>query len=106
MSKPFILGFILGTVLLIVTGVGASRLQDKNAKLGEAEEKQFQAKLTDATPIQLGVLTEKQKLHSKLFAGYQQRRGDATVSELVARAKGKGKFLQIIALVGLEPLLT
>jgi hypothetical protein len=104
MSKSFIWGFILGTILLIVVGVGASRLQDKNAKLKEAAEKQFQAKLAEATPIQLGVLTEKQKLHSKLFAGYQKRRGDATVSELATRAKGKGKVLQIVAFVGLEPL--
>ena len=102
MSKSFIWGLIIGTALLIVVGVGASRLQDKNAKLKEADEKQFQAKLADATPVELGILTEKQKLHSKLFAGYQQRRGDATISELATRAKGKGRLLQIIAFVGLE----
>lgn len=105
MSKSFILGLIVGAGLLIVAGVGASRLQDKNTRLKEADEKQFQEKLADATPVKLGVLTEKQKLHSKLFAGYQQRRGDASISELATRAKGKGKFLQIIAFVGLEPVL-
>jgi hypothetical protein len=105
-SKSFILGIIVGVALLIVAGVGASRLQDKNTRLKEADEKQFQVKLADATPVELGVLTEKQKLHSKLFAGYQQRRRDATISELATRAKGKGKFLQIIAYVGLEPVLS
>jgi hypothetical protein len=74
MSKPFVWGFIVGVALLIVAGVGASRLQDKNAKLKEADEKQYQIEVVDATPVQLGVLTEQQRIHSRLYPYYKERR--------------------------------
>src|SRR5205085_3673515 len=66
MSKSFALAITLGIVLLIVAGVGASKLQDK-------DKKQYQAESADATPIQLGVMTEKQEQHSKLYSQYNTR---------------------------------
>jgi hypothetical protein len=63
MSKTFVAGFLVGIALLIVVGVGASKLQDK-------DKKQSQAEVVDATPIQAGVMTEKQKQHSKLYNRY------------------------------------
>src|SRR3954451_23049875 len=69
MSKSFVWGFIVGVALLIVAGVGASRLQDKNAVVKERNEKQYQIEIADATPVQPGALTEKQRFHSQLFNG-------------------------------------
>src|SRR5437868_769088 len=66
MSKSFGLVFILAIALLIVAGVGASKLQDK-------DKKQYQTEFADATPIQLGVMTEKQEQHSKLYSRYNTR---------------------------------
>ena len=63
MSKSFGLVFILAIALLIVAGVGASKLQDK-------DKKQYQAEIADAMPIQPGVMTEKQAQHSKLYKRY------------------------------------
>jgi len=66
MSKSFGLAITLGIALLIATGVGASKLQDK-------DKKQYQEEFADATPIQPGVMTEKQEQHSKLYSQYNTR---------------------------------
>ena len=65
MSKSFGVVVILGMALLIVAGVGAAKRQDK-------DKKQYQAESADATPIQLGVMTEKQEQHSKLYSQYNR----------------------------------
>jgi hypothetical protein len=93
MSKSFIWGFIIGVMVLVVAGVGASRLQDKNAKLKAEDEKRYQIEVVDATPVQLGLLTEQQRLHSKHFA-YYKRQADlmpiyGKISEFFANPKGK-----------------
>lgn len=109
MSKSFVLGFIFGVALLIVAGVGAARLQRKDAKLidAEAEEKEYQAKIVDATPVQLGVLSEKERIHSKLYIHYQNMRGGSTISGLVAEAKSyNSRIAKTTALVGLTEALT
>lgn len=102
MSKPFVLGFIVGVALLIVAGVGASRLQRRDAGGIDAgaEEREYQAKIVDATPVQLGVLTAKQRVHGSLFNEYQERRGGKTISRLVEQAKGKSRMVKTIAFVG------
>ena len=108
MTKPFVLGFIVAVALLIVAGVGASRLQRRDAaRLDvEAEEKEYQAKIVDATPIKFGALSEKQRTHSKLYSNYRQERGGRTISGLAAQAKGKSKIAKTIAFVGHREVLT
>lgn len=108
MSKSFVLGFIVGVALLIVAGVGASRLQQKDTKrsAAEAEEKEYQQKIADATPVQFGALSEKQRVHSKLYSHYRERRGGKTISGLVAQAKGKSRIVSTIAFVGMQEVLT
>lgn len=98
MSKSFVSGFIVGVALLIVAGVGASRLQRRDAT--RTEEKEYQAKIVDATPVQLGALSEKQRIHSKFYIEYLERRGGKTISGLVAQAKGKSRMVKTIAFVG------
>lgn len=102
MSKPFVLGFIVGVALLIVAGVGASRLQRRDATRMDvdAEEKEYQAKIVDATSVQLGALSEKQRVHSKFYTEYWDRRGGKTISGLVEQAKGKSRMVKTIAFVG------
>ena len=108
MTKPFVVGFIVGVALLIVAGVGASRLRQKDTKriAAEAEEKEYQQKIADATPVQFGALSEKQHVHSKLYSHYRERRGGKTISGLVAQAKGKSRIASTIAFVGMQEVLT
>lgn len=89
MSKSFIWGFIVGVALLIVAGVGASRLQDKNAVVKERNEKQYRTEIVDATPVQPGALTEKQRFHSQLFNGYGMPGSGKTISEWMAEYRGQ-----------------
>ena len=104
MSKSFVLGFIVGLALLIVAGVGASRLQRRDATRIEAEEleRKYQAELVEATPVELGALSERQRIHSKLFAHYKEARGGDLIGGLVAEAKGKYKIIE----TGFGPPLT
>jgi len=71
MSKPFVFGFVAGLALLIVAGVGASRLHQNNTEQGKrgAELAEYQQEIGDATPVRVGVLTPKQRFHSKLHNG-------------------------------------
>lgn len=82
MSKSFILGFIAGLTFLVGAGVGASKLQDK-------DKRQYQIEVADATPIQLEALTEKQKVHARLFNRVGQLVGGQTLSQWIASYKGQ-----------------
>jgi hypothetical protein len=95
MTKPFVLGFIVGVALLIVAGVGAARLQRRDATRVDADEleREYQAELVEATHVELGALSERQRVHSKLFAHYKQIRGGETIGGLVAEVKGKYKII-------------
>ncbi len=106
MSRSFILGFLVGVALLIVVGVGASKLQSKEAQRIDAEEKAYQAEIVDANPVQLGILTQQQRIHSKLYTQYLERRGGKTISGLVAQATGKSRIVETVAFVGLTEVLT
>ncbi|MGA9770573.1 MAG: hypothetical protein WBV94_16155 [Blastocatellia bacterium] len=101
MSKSFIFGFIVGLALLAVVGVGASKLQSKEAQRIEAEEKAYQAEIVDAMPVQPGVLTQQQRIHSKLYTHYLERNGGKTIIGLVEQAKGRSRIVSTMALVGL-----
>lgn len=106
MSKPFVLGFVAGLALLVVAGVGASRLHQKNAEQEKqrADLAEYQAEIGDATPVQLGVLTDRQRIHSKLYAHYLELTKNFTVSRSIARAESK--VVGIDVHVGLGPALT
>jgi hypothetical protein len=88
MSKSFICGFVVG-VALLVAGVGATKWQDQDAIVKERNEKQYQAEIVDATPVQLGVLTPKQQFHSRLHKGAGMMVGGKTISEWMAFYKGQ-----------------
>lgn len=97
MSKAYVLGFIAGLALLLVVGAAGFQLQS------DLEKKKYQAELLDATPVQFRVLTERQRIHSKLYSNYRQRT-KTTMSEFVAQAKSK--MIGIELHVGLDELLT
>jgi hypothetical protein len=94
MSKAFILGFLIGLLLLIGGGVAASKLapkaqdRDREAKR-QARERERQAELADATPVELGMLSEKQRAHSRLYKHYAQMTGGRTVGGEMAKKPGK-----------------
>ncbi|MFP5261797.1 MAG: hypothetical protein ACLGJB_07815 [Blastocatellia bacterium] len=108
MSKSFALGFIVGVALLIVSGAGAFRSQRDDVKQidAQAEEKEYQSKLLDATPVQVGVLSHRERIHSKLYSDYRSRRGGNTISGLVAQGRDKSRIVRTIAFVGMEEVLT
>lgn len=49
-----------------------------------ADAQEYQADITDATPVQLGVLTPKQRIHSRLQNSAGMRVGRKTISEWLA----------------------
>ncbi|HKQ06184.1 MAG TPA: hypothetical protein VJ464_13700 [Blastocatellia bacterium] len=89
MSRSLFLGFVVGVVVFAIAGVGASQLQDKNVELKKANEKQYRTELVDATPVQLGALTEKQRLHSQLFNGSGMPGESKTISEWITEYRGQ-----------------
>jgi hypothetical protein len=107
MSKSFVLGFIVGVALLIVAGVGASRLQRKTPEQTRAEEedKRYKTEIIDATPVHLNALTDKERIHSNIYPYYRELRGERKISFLLGQAKGKSKVVETGVFVGNEPLL-
>lgn len=106
MSKSFVFGFVVGIALLTVAGTGASRVQRKNAEQtrAEEEEKRYEAEIVDVTPVHLNSLTDKERIHSKVFPYYRELRGERTISLLLVQAKGKSKVVETGVLIGDEPL--
>jgi hypothetical protein len=96
MWKSFAIGFLTCTAFLLVVGVRASRQQN-------TEGRSYQAELLDATPVQRGLLTEKQRRHSKLYNFYKERNNRAKISDLVEQVNRD--VVQIDFYVPLLPLL-
>lgn len=95
-SRAYVSGFIVGLALLVVAGVLGYQ-----SRQNELEEREYRAELADATPVELGVLTESQRAHGRLFSQYRQIRGE-TILDSIAQAKGKTKVLTIVIFIGLE----
>jgi hypothetical protein len=85
MFKMFSMGISVGLVVCLIISLGISRAQQQNL-----EQKRYQKELADATPVRSGVLTEKQRLHSKRFTTYRTMRGDRALASLINEAKSKG----------------
>jgi hypothetical protein len=84
MSKAFVIGFAAGLALLGILGVGASWPKQK-----DIEQQRYQAEIVDATPIQLNIMTLKQRYHSKLYGGFRQNVEGKTISQLIASYRGE-----------------
>ncbi len=82
MSKRFLISFVVGLALIVVGSVGAARLKQR-----DKDQAEFQAELEGATPMQGTVLTERQRMHSKLFNGF--RLNEERIRDLIAPYKGK-----------------
>lgn len=104
MSKSFVYGFIVGIVLLIaVVGAGSQIQQDISKETETQRERRLFAKeVVDATPAQLGVLTDRQQSHSRLYGRYKER-NKQKISEFLAHPQGK--VLAIDFGIGLGPRL-
>lgn len=84
MSKGFVIGFLVGLSLLGIIGVGASPGKQK-----DLEQQKYQAEILDATSAQLGVMTEKQRFHSRLHNGLVTSVGGMTISQLIQSNRGQ-----------------
>lgn len=106
MSKGFVIGFAVGLALLIVAGVAASRLQqlsvDRESQRAEVAE--YDAERPGATPVQLGVLTLKQRTHSKPYSHYLDLTKKFTVSRSIAEARSNLVVIEVH--VGMGQALT
>jgi hypothetical protein len=107
MSKAFISGVAIGLALLVVVGVGASKLRQKNAEQEKerVELAEYQAELADATPVEVGVLPASQRIHSSLYTDYKQRNNNATIDEFLDVARSSTKIVKLDLYVGLGPLM-
>jgi len=99
-SSALVLTAVVAASMLLVAPLVACGPSHQSA-----EEAAFQKELPDATPVQIGVLTEKQRIHSKLYTDYQlMRRGQGSIIDMVAD-QAKGKIIGTTVLPGLGPLL-
>jgi len=89
MSKGFVIGCLTGLFLLGIIGVGASRPKQK-----DLEQQKYRAEILDATPVQVGILTRKQRSHSKLYNGYGKHLAGESISEWIATYRGQRIVLQ------------
>ncbi|HEU4387847.1 MAG TPA: hypothetical protein VFV34_08625 [Blastocatellia bacterium] len=100
MRRSFLFGFLAGLALLITAGVGASRLKQR-----DKEEQAYRQELVDATPVQLNVLTDKQRVHGRLYSHYAQVRAGRSISGLVGDAKGQVRIVETMVFIGSSPEL-
>lgn len=105
MSKSFLFGLVMGLALLLGVGVGASRLHQKDSEQAKhrAELAKYQAEVRDATPVQLGVLTQRQRIHSNLFNYYRKEK---PITEFIELAKASGGIVEVDSLAAWSPVLT
>jgi hypothetical protein len=100
MSKTFVAGLVAGAAVLVTVTVGASLRGHQ-----KVEEEVFRKELLDATPVQLGVLIDKQSIHSRLYTSYQlQRAGQGTVTDLISKHPNE-RIVWTAVLPGLGPAL-
>lgn len=104
MYKSFIFGFIAGLVLLVASAVVGFQPKQKSYDQQQKEQERvlFNKEVVDATPTQLGVMTERQRAHSKLYTRYQQD-PSKNISQLIAHPIGRVIGLEYG--VGLGPKL-
>jgi hypothetical protein len=103
-SRTIFIGFLAGLALVAAGVVGASRLKQK-----DAGQEQYRSELADATPVQQGQMTDKQRIHSRFYSEYGPRMSGKRISDLVAQAKDKSpseRILGVELLVGSSPVLT
>jgi hypothetical protein len=111
MSKNITFGFIVMMALLLAgEAAGFQSRQRTPEQLKRQEEFQkkqataiYKAEIVDATPVQLGVLTEQQRKHSKHYSSYG-RDFPKKISETILQ--GEGQVNGIIMGIGLGPKLT
>lgn len=92
MSKGFVFGFAFGLALLGIVGAGASRQGRRDQ--GQRDIEKYQAEIADATPVQVGILTRKQRFHSRLYNGYSKSLPGESISEWIASYRGKRTVLE------------
>jgi hypothetical protein len=84
--------------LLVVVGVGASKFRQKNAELEKerVERAEYQAELADATPVQVGVLSASQRIHSELYTNYKERNNNTQSAICWMSLEAQGRLLNSI----------
>jgi hypothetical protein len=90
MSKTFVAGLVAGIALLVVAGVAG--ISQKDAKK-DAEKREYQAELVDATQVERGVLSEKQRVHSALYSYAAVTH--ISISSLVEKFQNEGKLFHV-----------
>jgi hypothetical protein len=114
MSKAFVFISILGFVLLTIVRTPEPQSQQKNNTERMSTQKElalynelalYKAAVVDATPVQLGKLTEQQQIHGKLYRFYKELRNHKTISWLANQAEGEYKMVTTGVGVGMGSVL-
>jgi len=92
MSKSFVLGLTVGLLIVAVGAVGASRRQRAREGKIQSQISRYNNELTDATEAQFGLLTENQRINSRLLYPYRPT-ASKTIKERLPLAEGR--FLEI-----------
>src|SRR5215510_4162182 len=91
MSKLFTLGLITGIVLFIGGGMVKAKRSaqaDSQGRKNSAAEAEFREEVVDATPAEIGVLSDRQRLHSRIAENVRPT-GRQEIAEAIASYKGK-----------------
>jgi hypothetical protein len=83
MSRLYLIGLLSGT-LLLSGGVAATRPSPEPVP-EPAFADELAKEIAEATPIEVGVMTDRQRVHSALFPGYDLLYGYRRIPELVAK---------------------
>jgi hypothetical protein len=93
MNKAVLLGFGIGSMLFLGAGFAATRPHVRQVN----EELRHRANLADATPVQIGVMTDQQRAHSRLFQAFSMTPGRNRILDEMARAPGEDIEINLYA---------
>src|SRR5436190_1637682 len=104
MSKSFVFGFIVGTVLIFCGSIAISHTSQKDTEQlqRQKEQRQYEAEIKDATPVQLNALSANKSQHADVYNGLRSHESEQTVTELITQHKGQ-KVVVGVSINGRRP---
>lgn len=91
MSKAFLFGFIAGIVLIFGGNITISHTSQKDTEQlkRQEEQRQYEAEIGDATPVQLDALSVNKSLKADFYNGIIPNDSEPTITELITKYRGQ-----------------